>query len=98
MCVELSVMFLLLFSFILPLAQVLQAWTCVDKIQQIEWGSDSALILCTMYKRPVVQAWSLNQAEWTCKIDEGDAGLIHACFTPDCQNIITTAEFMVGGR
>ena len=42
-----------------------------------------------------VQVWSLEQPEWTCKIDEGSAGLVDACWSPDGRHILTTAEFNV---
>ncbi len=40
-----------------------------------------------------LQVWSLEQPEWTCKIDEGSAGLISARWSPDGRHILTTAEF-----
>lgn len=47
----------------------------MDTVQKIEWSADSQFILCGMYKRGLVQVWSLEQPEWKCKIDEGSAGL-----------------------
>ncbi|XP_072043725.1 WD repeat-containing protein WRAP73-like [Amphiura filiformis] len=73
--------------------QILQLYTCLDTVQSIEWSSDSMFILCSMYKRGIVQVWSLEQPEWTCKIDEGSAGLISARWSPDGRHILTTAEF-----
>jgi hypothetical protein len=46
-----------------------------------------------MYKRSLVQVWSLEQPEWTCKIDEGSAGLIDVHWSPDSRHILTTADF-----
>jgi len=55
--------------------QIQNLFTCMDTIQKIEWSADSLFILCGMYKRGLVQVWSLEQPEWKCKIDEGSAGL-----------------------
>ncbi|XP_077998010.1 WD repeat-containing protein WRAP73-like [Glandiceps talaboti] len=73
--------------------QILQLYTCLDAVQYIEWSSDSMFILCGMYKRGIVQVWSLEQPEWTCKIDEGSAGLIAVRWSPDGRHILTTADF-----
>ncbi|XP_064534433.1 WD repeat-containing protein WRAP73 isoform X1 [Pseudopipra pipra] len=73
--------------------QVLQLYTCLDKIQYIEWSSDSLFILCAMYKRGIVQVWSLEQPDWHCKIDEGSAGLVASCWSPDGRHILNTTEF-----
>ena len=43
----------------------------------------------------MLKVWSIEQPEWTCKIDEGSAGLIKARWAPDGRHILTTAEFHV---
>ncbi|XP_033012325.1 WD repeat-containing protein WRAP73 isoform X2 [Lacerta agilis] len=73
--------------------QILQLFTCLDQIQHIEWSSDSLFILCAMYKRGIVQVWSLEQPDWHCKIDEGSAGLVASCWSPDGRHILNTTEF-----
>jgi len=73
--------------------QILNLYTCLDQIQAIEWSGDSQFVLCAMYKRALVQVWSLEQPEWTCKIDEGSAGLVAARWSPDSRHVLTTAEF-----
>ncbi|XP_031235541.1 WD repeat-containing protein WRAP73 isoform X4 [Mastomys coucha] len=73
--------------------QILQLYTCVDQIQHIEWSADSLFILCAMYRRGLVQVWSLEQPEWHCKIDEGSAGLVASCWSPDGRHILNTTEF-----
>ncbi|NXH18767.1 WRP73 protein, partial [Bucco capensis] len=73
--------------------QILQLYTCLDQIQHIEWSSDSLFILCAMYKRGIVQVWSLEQPAWHCKIDEGSAGLVASCWSPDGRHILNTTEF-----
>nr|GEY19829.1 hypothetical protein [Tanacetum cinerariifolium] len=49
---------------------VVQLFSCLDKISYIEWALDSEYILYGLYKKPMIQARSLAQPEWTCKIDE----------------------------
>uniref|UniRef100_A0A8C8YJ96 WD repeat containing, antisense to TP73 n=1 Tax=Prolemur simus TaxID=1328070 RepID=A0A8C8YJ96_PROSS len=73
--------------------QILQLYTCLDQIQHVEWSADSLFILCAMYKRGLVQVWSLEQPEWHCKIDEGSAGLVASCWSPDGRHILNTTEF-----
>lgn len=67
----------------------------MDKISYIEWALDSEYILCGLYKKPMIQAWSLAQPEWTCKIDEGPAGIAYARWSPDSRHILTTSEFQL---
>ncbi|XP_036297484.1 WD repeat-containing protein WRAP73 isoform X1 [Pipistrellus kuhlii] len=73
--------------------QVLQLFTCLDQVQHLEWSADSLFILCAMYKRGLVQVWSLEQPEWHCRIDEGSAGLVASCWSPDGRHILNTTEF-----
>ncbi|XP_068634850.1 uncharacterized protein [Aristolochia californica] len=75
--------------------KVVQLYSCLDKINFIEWALDSEYILCGLHKRPVIQAWSLTQPEWTCKIDEGPAGISHARWSPDSRHILTTSDFQL---
>ncbi|GAB4825899.1 hypothetical protein Ancab_008766 [Ancistrocladus abbreviatus] len=75
--------------------KVIQLFSCVDKISYIEWALDSEYILCGLYKRPMIQAWSLSQPEWTCKIDEGPAGIAYARWSPDSRHILTTSDFQL---
>lgn len=73
--------------------QILSLYTCVDVVQHMSWSSDSAFLLCAMYKRGMVQVWSVEQPNWTCKIDEGSAGLTRAMWSPDGRHVLTTANF-----
>ena len=41
------------------------------------------------------QVWSIVQPKWTCKIDEGSAGLVACCWAPDSRHILTTADFQL---
>uniref|UniRef100_A0A3Q3IKE5 WD repeat containing, antisense to TP73 n=1 Tax=Monopterus albus TaxID=43700 RepID=A0A3Q3IKE5_MONAL len=73
--------------------QILQLYTCLDQITHMEWASDSLFILCAMYKRGLVQVWSLEQPDWHCKIDEGSIGLVSSRWSPDGRHILNTTEF-----
>uniref|UniRef100_A0A8B9HS55 WD repeat containing, antisense to TP73 n=1 Tax=Astyanax mexicanus TaxID=7994 RepID=A0A8B9HS55_ASTMX len=75
--------------------QILQLFTCLDQVAHMEWSSDSLFILCAMYKRGLVQVWSLEQPEWHCKIDEGSIGLVSSRWSPDGRHILNTTEFHV---
>ncbi|XP_075696846.1 WD repeat-containing protein WRAP73-like [Rhinoderma darwinii] len=75
--------------------QILQLYTCLDQIQHVEWSADSMFVLCAMYKRGIVQVWSLELPDWHCKIDEGSAGLVSSCWSPDGRHILNTTEFHV---
>ncbi|XP_020222888.1 WD repeat-containing protein WRAP73 [Cajanus cajan] len=75
--------------------KVVQLFSCLDKISYIEWALDSEYILCGLYKKPMIQAWSLTQPEWTCKIDEGPAGIAYARWSPDSRHILTTSDFQL---
>lgn len=75
--------------------KVVQLFSCVDKISYIEWAQDSEYILCGLYKRPMIQAWSLSQPDWTCKIDDGPAGIAYARWSPDSRHILTTSDFQL---
>ncbi|XP_024393514.1 uncharacterized protein [Physcomitrium patens] len=75
--------------------KVVQLYSCLDKISYVEWAPDSEYLLCGLFKRAIVQAWSVSQSEWTCKIDEGSIGIVHARWSPDSRHILTTSEFQL---
>ncbi|KAI3471010.1 hypothetical protein Pfo_027673 [Paulownia fortunei] len=67
----------------------------IRDVLTLKWALDSEYILCGLHKRPMIQAWSLMQPEWTCKIDEGPAGVSYARWSPDSRHILTTFEFQL---
>lgn len=75
--------------------QVVQLYSCLDKIQHIEWCCNSNYILCGLFKRAIVQIWSIEEPEWTCKIDEGPAGVQHAIWSPDGLHVLVVADFQI---
>jgi WD40 repeat protein len=56
--------------------QIVQQFSTLDMIQAIGWSPDSHLVLTAMYKRGIVQVWSVKDGAWTCKITEGIAGMV----------------------
>eukprot|EP00052_Salpingoeca_macrocollata_P032885 m.6740 g.6740 ORF g.6740 m.6740 type:complete len:436 (+) comp4375_c0_seq1:162-1469(+) len=75
--------------------EVERSWQCMDTIQHVEWSCDSVYVLCAMYKRGTVQVWSMEEPTWTCKIDEGAAGLEYARWAPDGRHVLTTSNFQL---
>ncbi|XP_066926151.1 WD repeat-containing protein WRAP73-like [Clytia hemisphaerica] len=73
--------------------QIKALFTCLDNINHIEWSADSMFLLCAMYKRGIIQVWSLENTEWTCKIDHGSLGLVYARWSPDSRHILSTSDF-----
>ena len=37
----------------------------------------------------------MSDKDWSCKIDEGSAGLVHVTWSPDGRHILNTAQFHV---
>ncbi|CAM9096354.1 unnamed protein product [Chrysoparadoxa australica] len=68
---------------------------CMDKIEYLEWSSDSNLVLCAMYKRGLVQVFSLTHENWHCRIREGIAGMVRATWCPDSRHILTFSDYQL---
>eukprot|EP00462_Mataza_sp_D1_P005949 CAMPEP_0175125378 /NCGR_PEP_ID=MMETSP0087-20121206/3284_1 /TAXON_ID=136419 /ORGANISM="Unknown Unknown, Strain D1" /LENGTH=553 /DNA_ID=CAMNT_0016407211 /DNA_START=41 /DNA_END=1699 /DNA_ORIENTATION=+ len=75
--------------------EIIQVITCLDMISLLQWSPDSTMLLCAQNKRNIVQIFSVHDTEWTCKIDEGLAGLSHACWAPDSRHVLTTTDFQL---
>ena len=49
---------------------VIQVYTCVDIISSVQWAPSDAdglhLVLCAMYKRALVQVFSVTDPTWQC--------------------------------
>lgn len=67
----------------------------IDVVDAIEWSPDSKLLLCLLLKPKIVQVWHPEDTTWKCRISEGSLGLISACWSPDSQHILTTADFQI---
>ena len=73
--------------------QIVQLYSCMDAIEDLEWSCDSEYVLCSFRKRGAAQVWSMSDKEWHCKIDEGPVGLAHARFSPDGRHVLAVADF-----
>ncbi|THD22501.1 WD repeat-containing protein WRAP73 [Fasciola hepatica] len=73
--------------------QVFQIYGCVDVIHNFSWSPDSSFILCVLKKRGIVQVLSLENPDYTCKVDEGSTGLLSAEWAPDSRHFLTVTEF-----
>ncbi|KAG2498499.1 hypothetical protein HYH03_003750 [Edaphochlamys debaryana] len=73
--------------------RVIQLYSCLDRIDCIEWSSNSNYVLCGLFSRGIVQVWSVDSPEWTCRIDEGPAGVAAVRWSPDGACILATADF-----
>ena len=74
---------------------VVNLFNCADEIKHVEWSFDSMYILCGIYGRAVVDVWCVHKTDWTCRITEGVAGMVHALWSPDGRHILTVAEFQL---
>lgn len=74
---------------------VQQVFQCLDRINHVEWASNSVHILCTMSKRATVQIWSTAEPDWTARICQEAEGLVFARWAPDARHIITTSDFQL---
>lgn len=75
--------------------QVVQIYSCIDKISDVQWCPNSTYIMCGLVKRAIVQVWSVPEPGWTCKIDEGLAGAEAVQWSPDGLHILVTADFQI---
>lgn len=56
--------------------QIVQQFAALDAVTAVTWSADAQLVAAAMYKRAVVQIWSVKDVSWTCRISEGIAGLV----------------------
>lgn len=75
--------------------RVVQLFSCLDRIQHFAWSPDSMYILCGLYDRAIVQVWSVDEPEWNCQIDEGQAGITGVKWCPDARRILVMADFQL---
>ncbi|GIL47177.1 hypothetical protein Vafri_4066 [Volvox africanus] len=73
--------------------RVVQLYSCLDRVDSIEWSASSTYVLCGLFSRGVIQVWSVESSEWSCKIDEGPAGVAAVRWSPDGACVLVVAEF-----
>ena len=74
-------------------SEVIHIFSCVDKIEKIEFSPNSEYLLCGLYERCAVQVFCMADNTWKCRINEGIAGMVHCRWTPDSRHIITESDF-----
>lgn len=75
--------------------QVAQQFAAMDAIQAIAWSSDSQLVSAALLKRAAVQVWSVRDPSWTCRINEGVAGLVAVNWAPDARHLLCVSDFQL---
>eukprot|EP00967_Tisochrysis_lutea_P039461 scaffold47291_cov20-Tisochrysis_lutea.AAC.1 len=88
--------------------RVVQLYACLDRIDRLEWADNSLYVLCGLYARSIIQArvprsgacrtplvWAVDQPDWTCKIDEGPAGIARTLWAPDGLSLVCIASFQI---
>jgi len=73
--------------------EVVQVFSCIDKIEKVEFSPDSEYVLCALYMRCAVQVFCISDPQWKCRINEGLAGLKHARWCPDSRHVVTESDF-----
>ena len=73
--------------------QIKQVYTCLDTINDLKWSKDSKYVFTVILQRAMVQVWSIDKPEWTCRINEGLAGLVAAYWAPNSRYVLTFADF-----
>ncbi len=75
--------------------EILQLFNCTDLIQHVSWAPGSDLIMVASYKLGIFQVFSLQDEEWTAKVDEGILGCCRVMWAPDARHILSFSEFQV---
>ncbi len=75
--------------------QIVQLYNCTDLIQDLTWSPASDLILVASYKLGIFQVFSLEDENWTCKVDEGLVGCVKVVFSPDSRHVLSFSDFQV---
>lgn len=73
--------------------ETIQVFSCIDKIDKIEFSSDSNYILCGIFNRLSIQIFSLHDTTWRCRINESIAGIVSCCWCPDSRHVLVESDF-----
>ena len=71
----------------------MQQFQFLDVISQITWSDDSNMILVGIHKRGVAFARNVYDSVWSCKIDEGLAGMAYCRWAPSSRHILSISDF-----
>ena len=68
-------------------------FSCIDRIDKIEFSKDSEYIFCAIYNRSTVQIFSLTDFQWRCRINESIAGMVSVTWAPDSRHVLVESDF-----
>jgi WD40 repeat protein len=68
-------------------------FSCIDKIDKIEFSRDSEYIYCGIYNRSTVQIFSVSNFQWRCRINESIAGMVSVTWAPDSRHVLVESDF-----
>ena len=72
---------------------IVNIFSCVDKIESFEFSPDSCYVLCALYTRNSIQVFSLRDKDFKCRINEGVAGMVNSCWSPDSRSVVVESDF-----
>lgn len=75
--------------------RLLQVYICLDKVERIEWSPNSRFFLTEASRQGVVQIWSVQDSEWSCRIDEGLAGVSYARWDNSSRRVLVASNFQL---
>ena len=79
----------------LPNLDNIQVFSFPELVSHIEFSPDSKHILAVMTKKNMIEARSIAEEDWLCKIEDNLSGAVYARWTPDSQHIIVFSDFQL---
>lgn len=79
----------------LPTLENIQVFSFPEQVSHIEFSPDSKYILAVMCEKNMVEARSISEEDWLCKIEDNLCGLVFARWSPDSRHIITFSDFQL---
>ena len=73
--------------------EIVHMFTCVDKVETMQFSPDSEYLLCGMFARCAIQVFSMADPGWKCRINESVAGVTFATWAPDSRHILVLSDF-----
>ncbi|EDQ88773.1 uncharacterized protein MONBRDRAFT_32721 [Monosiga brevicollis MX1] len=73
--------------------EIFQRRPAHDQIDYLEFSADSMYVMVANFKRALVEVFSLEDPEWTCRIDEAATGLEAVRWSLDGRHVLTTSSF-----
>ena len=73
--------------------RVVQIFSCIDKVERMEWSPDGQYIYAAFIQRGSVQVFAVADAKWSCRMNEGTAGLLSCRWSPDSRHLVLESDF-----